>query len=78
MPAKITIPKSENVYQISSVTKEGFYELVQKIQSHLKIGPTFFPDDFYTKQSMNFRISEIIREKVFENTREEIPHSTFI
>jgi GTP-binding protein Era len=27
---------------------------------------------------MNFRISEIIREKVFENTREEIPHSTFI
>jgi GTPase len=78
LPPKITIPQSENVYQISSVTKEGFYELVQKIQSHLQVGPTFFPDDFYTKQSMNFRISEIIREKVFENTREEIPHSTFI
>jgi GTP-binding protein Era len=27
---------------------------------------------------MNFRISEIIREKVFQNTREEIPHATFI
>ena len=35
-------------------------------------------DDFYTKQSMNFRISEIIREKVFLHTKEEIPHSTYI
>jgi GTP-binding protein Era len=78
LPAKISIPESENVYKISSITKNWFNELVTKIQSHLQTGPTFFPDDFYTKQSMNFRISEIIREKVFENTREEIPHSTFI
>jgi len=27
---------------------------------------------------MYFRISEIIREKVFINTKEEIPHSIFI
>jgi GTP-binding protein Era len=27
---------------------------------------------------MFFRISEIIREKVFLNTKEEIPHSIFI
>jgi GTP-binding protein Era len=27
---------------------------------------------------MNFRISEIIREKVFLNTKEEIPHSIYI
>jgi len=27
---------------------------------------------------MFFRVSEIIREKVFTNTKEEIPHSIFI
>jgi len=27
---------------------------------------------------MFFRISEIIREKVFTNTKEELPHSIFI
>jgi len=27
---------------------------------------------------MFFRVSEIIREKVFMNTKEEIPHSIFI
>ena len=78
LPPRINIPDSDSVYKISSVSKEWFEELVSKIKSHLAMGPAFFPEDFYTKQSMNFRISEIIREKVFENTREEIPHATFI
>jgi GTP-binding protein Era len=37
-----------------------------------------FPEEYYTKQDINFRISEIIREKVFLNTKEEIPHSIYI
>jgi GTP-binding protein Era len=37
-----------------------------------------FPEDVYTKQDMYFRISEIIREKVFLNTKEELPHSIYI
>lgn len=78
LKAKITIPDSENVYKISSVTQDGFEALLLKIKSFLETGPAFFPEDYYTKQSMNFRISEIIREKVFENTREEIPHATYI
>ena len=78
LKAKITIPESDNVYKISSVTQDGFEELLAKIKTFLVTGPTFFPEDYYTKQSMNFRISEIIREKVFENTREEIPHATYI
>jgi GTP-binding protein Era len=38
----------------------------------------FFPDDFYTKQDIYFRISEIIREKAFLHTKEELPHSVYI
>lgn len=78
LPAKINIPESENVFKISSVSQEWFDQLLSKIKENLDTGPAFFPDDYYTKQSMNFRISEIIREKVFENTREEIPHATFV
>jgi GTP-binding protein Era len=37
-----------------------------------------FPEDYYTKQDIYFRIDEIIREKVFLNTKEEIPHSVYI
>jgi GTP-binding protein Era len=38
----------------------------------------YFPEDFYTQQSLRFRISEIIREKVFIMGKEEIPHSSFV
>lgn len=78
LPARINIPESDSVFKISSVSKVGFQELLNRIKKSLVMWPTFFPEDYYTKQSMNFRISEIIREKVFQNTREEIPHATFI
>jgi len=75
---KITIPESDDTFKISSPSKDGFELLLSKIKTYLPLGPTFFPEDIYTKQDIYFRISEIIREKVFENTKEEIPHSTFI
>lgn len=78
LPAKITIPSGDNVFKISSVTQEGFEPLIAKIKGNLQTGPAFFPDDYYTKQDIYFRISEIIREKVFLHTKEEIPHATFI
>lgn len=68
----------KDAFKISSKTKEWFDELIAKIKEYLKVWIIFFWDDFYTKQDMNFRISEIIREKVFLNTKEELPHSIYI
>ena len=75
---KITIPSSEHVFRIASPEKIGFPELLEKIKSDLPIRMTEFGEDVYTKQNMNFRISEIIREKVFAHTKEEIPHATYV
>jgi GTP-binding protein Era len=68
----------EGDLKISSINKDGFDELLKKIKENLKEWPLLFSEDFYTKQTLTFRISEIIREKVFLNTKEELPHSTFI
>ncbi len=79
LEAKIWIPQNKNnVFKISSETKEWFDELLSEIKSKLPTAPLLFPENIYTKQDMFFRISEIIREKVFTNTKEEIPHSIFI
>ncbi len=75
---RITIPSWDNIIKISSITKEWFENLLEKVKSYLKMGPMFFPDDFYTKQDIYFRISEIIREKAFLYTKEELPHSVYI
>lgn len=37
-----------------------------------------FSEDYYTKQNIYFRISEIIREKLFHELKEELPHSVFV
>lgn len=77
LKSKINIP-SENAMKISSINKDWFDELLEKIKSFLQKWPIFFGEDFYTKQDIYFRISEIIREKVFLNTKEELPHSIYV
>lgn len=76
LPSKIGIPKTAK--SISSYSKEWFEDLLETLKEKLPTGPILFPDDVYTKQDMYFRISEIIREKVFLYTKEELPHSTYI
>ncbi len=75
---KITIPESEETLKISSTTKEGFDNLLNKIKQNIPDWPLLFPTNIYTKQDMFFRISEIIREKVFLHTKEELPHSIYV
>jgi GTP-binding protein Era len=36
-----------------------------------------YPADYYTEQGLRFRVSEIIREKVFSYTSQELPHSVY-
>lgn len=74
----IDIPLWDDVYKISSENETGFTDLVAGIKKHLPMGPLLFPEDYYTKQDIYFRISEIIREKLFHELKEELPHSVFV
>ena len=78
LESKIDIPISKSSIKLSSVNKDGFEELITSVKWYLKKQPILFPEDFYTSQNMYFRISEIIREKIFLNTREELPHSIYV
>ena len=78
LKAKINIPENDNVIKISSISKEWFSDLLEKTKKHLTMWPLLFPEDYYTKQDIYFRISEIIREKAFIHTKEELPHSIYI
>ena len=73
-----TIPSWNDVFEISSEDKSWFTDLLDAIKSKLPLWPILFPEDYYTKQDIYFRISEIIREKLFENLKEELPHSVFV
>jgi GTP-binding protein Era len=52
--------------------------LLDAILKRLPQGPKYFPDDQLTDQPERFIVSELIREKVFALTKEEIPYSTAV
>ena len=43
--------------------------------NELEEGPKYYPDDQITDHPEKFIISELIREKVLQLTKEEVPHS---
>jgi GTP-binding protein Era len=51
---------------------------VETISSFLPEGPQLFPDDILTDMPEKFIVAEMIREKVFRLTRDEVPYATAV
>ncbi len=70
-------PFSE-AFPIAARKGEGLDELKKGIVKYLPEGPAIFPADYLTDQPARFMASEIIRESILDNLREEVPHATAI
>jgi GTP-binding protein Era len=66
------------VYAISALTGEHVDLLIEDIKKLLPEGPKYYPDGELTDRPETFLIRELIREKVLELTRDEIPHSVMV
>ncbi|MDA8100260.1 MAG: GTPase Era [Nitrospiraceae bacterium] len=58
--------------------KKDLGGLLAAIEKRLPEGPKYFPDDQLTDQPERFVVAEIVREKVFELTKDEIPYSSAV
>lgn len=68
----------EAIIPVSALTGDGVDRLLNQIQSMLKTGPALFPPDMKTDQSESFLFSEIIREKIYHFTSQELPYSSAV
>jgi len=73
--AQKNFPKSK-VISISALKKLNLDVLLNEIISKLPEQPAFFSEDDLTDRSERFIVSELIREKIFEQFHQEIPYST--
>jgi GTP-binding protein Era len=73
-----TVFPFEAILPLSAKTAEGTATLLEEILKILPYGPRYFPEDIPTDSSERFLVSEIIREKVFLLTGQEIPYSTAV
>ena len=63
---------------ISARSGDGVADLRQAIIERLPEGPAYFPPDHITDQPERFLAAELIREKILQATREEVPHSVAV
>lgn len=64
------------VVPISAVKRDGLEQLLGELFRGLPEGPTFYPANLTTTQTERFFVAEVIREKLLDRTRNELPYTT--
>jgi GTPase len=71
---QLILPNAQ-IFAISALKSFNLDGLLIRIQELLPESPAYFPKDDLSDRTERFFVSEIIREKIFFNYREEIPYS---
>ena len=66
------------VFPISALEGNNCPELIESLVNTVPEGPQYYPADQITDHPERFIAGELIREKVLELTREEVPHSVAV
>lgn len=65
----------KEIIPISALKNDNINDLLNTIKKYLKEGTKYYDEEYYTDRSINFMVSELVREKVLRLTREEVPHA---
>ena len=77
----LKIDEYKNVYEfaeiipVSALKNDNTDRLIKVLKDYLPDNVKYFVDGETTTLEMDFRLSEIVREKIFIHTNEEVPHS---
>ena len=63
------------IIPLSALKDDNIDRLISVLNKYLPDNVKYFMDDEKTTQELDFRLSEIVREKIFIHTNEEVPHS---
>lgn len=87
IPKPSLLPMIEKIHQmnlfseiipISAKKDVGVDQLVGLLQNRLTDGQPYYDTTMDTDRSLNFRVTEIVREKIYELTHEEVPYSVLV
>lgn len=65
----------EDQVPVSALTGDGVDRLIEEVRKRLPVGPPLYPEDDLSDRPVRYLASEVLREKVFLSTRQEIPYS---
>ena len=65
----------KEIIPLSALKKNNTDTVVKVLKNYLTDNIKYYEDDMYTNKNLTFQVAEIVREKVFNLTEEEVPHS---
>ena len=65
----------KEIVPVSAIKNTNTKELIKTIKNYLPDSIKYFDENTTTNKSIEFMISEIVREKILNLTKEEVPHS---
>ena len=65
----------KEIVPVSALKEKNLGELIKTLKNYLPDSVKYFPDEDLTNTTIEFRVSELIREKVLRLTEEEVPHA---
>ena len=63
------------IFYISALRKKGFKELIKKIRDNIPYNKWIYDKDIITDKKIEFILSEITREKIFQLLNQELPYN---
>ena len=71
-------PKYASVVELSALTGKNVDLLINAIFRHLHVGPPQYPEGQVTNVTNEFWIGELIREKLYLQTNQEVPYTASV
>ena len=68
----------EAIIPVSAILGDRIDELIDTMEPLLPVGPPYYPENTFTDMPERFIAAEMIREKIFRLTGQEIPYSTAV
>jgi GTP-binding protein Era len=66
------------VVEMSAKADQNVNEVLKALYALSPEAPHLYPEEFYTDQEVEFRISEIIREQAINRLQQEVPHALYV
>lgn len=70
--------KFRELVPISATQEKNIDEVLRTLVPYLPVGPAMFPADVKIDRPVEFLIAELIREKIFAATFQEVPYKTAV
>ncbi|MEW5921697.1 MAG: GTPase Era [Bacillota bacterium] len=78
LPRYRQLMEFQGIFQVSALQEQNLEPLRLAIREHLPSGPQYYPPDMTVDRPEEFLAAEIIREKIMEQTHEEVPHAVAV